>query len=491
MIDTSVVYLDSVIFLNNPFLIKIKNSKTRYDLLILGLLILINGIVLSNAIRHTPYKGYDGVQHARNIEVIATGRLPSPSDSREFFSPPLPYLLPALLLRTTGVDLDMAGKVAQILNVFLSIGVTVFLLKICELTHPSQPHIKRNVLLFLAILPVYYKTFAFVRGEPYIVFFTLVSSYQSLQVIAEGKISFRRMIGLGITLGLAVLARQWGVLLIPPIVAFLSLMTFKARLGWLRLLGGLTICFGLCFLISGWFYLYLKANYGSLTTFNRQPYARFSFSNQPASFYFGLGNGNLFREPVREAFANQLMPTFYSEIWGDYWFYFLVYGKDKRNDDLFAGLTLYEMLRRDHQPRWFRTNRSTIAPYLARLNIVGLFPTGLALAALVLGMVESLRYLFDPSPSLQRASVGLFMLLISVSLLGYLWFLIMYPNNLGDTIKATYMLHLFPLISVFVGRLMVWIRNRSLLTYRVLLYFVGFVLLHNLPAFFSRFSGGG
>jgi hypothetical protein len=41
------------------------------------------------------------------------------------------------------------------------------------------------------------------------------------------------------------------------------------------------------------------------------------------------------------------------------------------------------------------------------------------------------------------------------SVVGYLWFLIRYPSpNKGDTIKATYLLHIMPIVGICVGLLL-------------------------------------
>lgn len=465
---------------------KFKAFLNRLDILVLGLLFLINGVVVVNAIRHLPTRGYDSEHHYANMVAISTGRLPTPTDSREFFSPPLPYILPAFLIWISGWELEMVGKFAQMLNVLLSIGVTIYILKICELVRPSGVTLKRGALLSLALIPVYYKTFALVRGEPFIVFFAIQSAYLALLVMDERRLSPRRMMELGVTLGLGLLSRQWGALLIPPIIFFICIIALKAKLAWRHLLSGLALCLGIAFILSGWFYIHLKINYGSVTAFNRPPQTHFSLFNQPVDFYIGLGGGKLFSEPVRDSFPNQFVPIFYSEIWGDYWFYFLVFGKDKRNDDLFLSNTLYEMMQRNPWPRWFRTNRETITPYLANLNRVGLLPTILALAAIIVGTKGGLRFIFDFNNDNLHGAMCLFMGIISVSWLGYLWFLIMYPNPNGDTIKATYMLHLFPLIAILMGSLLLIIQQRLRIVNRMLMIMLVLVLLYNLPAFFSR-----
>src|SRR5579862_8457607 len=61
--------------------------------------------------------------------------------------------------------------------------------------------------------------------------------------------------------------------------------------------------------------------------FNRGGARGLSLGNETGRFYFGLGDGRLFTEPLRPNFPNELIPIFYSETWGDYWEFFLVYAK--------------------------------------------------------------------------------------------------------------------------------------------------------------------
>lgn len=70
------------------------SSNGRADPLLLALFLLVNGIVLGNAIVYEPGLGYDAYMHERYVGVLARGRLPEPRDTREFFSPPCPTSFP-------------------------------------------------------------------------------------------------------------------------------------------------------------------------------------------------------------------------------------------------------------------------------------------------------------------------------------------------------------------------------------------------------------
>ena len=124
---------------------------------LLCLFILLNGIVLTNTCLHNPTVGYDAAEHLKYIRALASLHLPKPAESREFFSPPLPYVFPALLGWSGLTKLWWAAKAAQLLNAVLSIGLTFYLLKICDLIRPQSSHLKGASLFLLAMLPVYYR----------------------------------------------------------------------------------------------------------------------------------------------------------------------------------------------------------------------------------------------------------------------------------------------------------------------------------------------
>ncbi len=77
---------------------------------------------------------------------------------------------------------------------------------------------------------------------------------------------------------------------------------------------------------------------------------------------------------------------------------------------------------------------------------------------------------------------SLAMLAVLVSLAGYAWFLIRYPHPRGATIKATYILQVFPFAALLGADLLEWVRDRQRRAWSVLLFVLILVIGHNLPA---------
>jgi len=96
--------------------------------LIIALFAAINGIVVFNCLQHEYTIGYDADDHLAYARALSEGRLPTPKDSMEFFSPPLPYA-PAALLRAAGLADEEALKKGKEIQAIYSIVLTFFLLR--------------------------------------------------------------------------------------------------------------------------------------------------------------------------------------------------------------------------------------------------------------------------------------------------------------------------------------------------------------------------
>ncbi len=455
----------------SPFLF-----RDRINKILVLLFILVNSIVFFNAVFHYPKAGYDGYSHLEYIRELAV-RLPIKGDTREFFSPPLPYFFPSRVYRIchhteineewNGLSIEpcllLAGKSAQLQNVCLSTFLTFFLLKICGIIRPGNIYFRITSLALLGMLPVYYRTFAFIRGEPFVASLTMFVVYQTLTMVVDKKnCDSLKATKLGITLGLLVLGRQWGMLLFPSIVLFAVMLLITKRRESLPFIRAISTSFVIAFLVGGWFYVFQFMRYGTATTFNRSPASMFSLSNQPLDFYFGIGLEQLFSSPIRPFFPNQFIPIFYSEIWGDYWGYFVV----------------------------TENNLTTIGHYLGTVNLVSIIPTMILFAGLILGFIYSIKTFHHSSNDGDRRMVmfSFVQLIITVSFAGYLWFLIRYPNlGKGDTIKATYTLHALALLPLLASEFLEGVRYRNKCLYAFLLILVAAVFLHNLPATITHY----
>jgi len=164
-----------------------QNGKVHKPLVFL--FILVNLLVLANTVLHDPYQGYDAGDHIHYIKALAINReIPTCAESAQCYIPPLAYMLPTIILATGRMNLWEAAKFAQLSNVILSLGLTYYLLKICELIDPQNVIFKLSSLAMLGILPVYYKTFALIRGETYLPLLIVFIAYQVLSIfLARGN----------------------------------------------------------------------------------------------------------------------------------------------------------------------------------------------------------------------------------------------------------------------------------------------------------------
>ena len=220
--------------------------------------------------------------------------------------------------------------------------------------------------------------------------------------------------------------------------------------------------FFLGFLISGWFYIGLFLEYGSFTTFNQSP-TKFKLSNQPIEFYLPFTNEAhmVFTKPIRPYFRNQFLPILYSDLWGDYWGYFSF-----TSGSLLTG-----------------RNQANIGDYLARVNLVSLIPTFL----LFYGFKESIKSFKNKNIDKLNILNIYLVFAVLVSFFGYLWFLISFPNNSGDTNKATYIIHLFHLLGLCSAIYIEKLKNINTKISFSVLSILFFVFIHNLSSMMSHF----
>ena len=469
-----------MIALKAPFL-----SNGKIDKTLLALFLTINLLVLLNSVLHDPEIGYDGSEHLKYIQVLPY-RLPGDQDTREFFSPPLPYLLPSLVdkacHRLSGTNevagtvddcLKVAGKFAQLVNFILSLGATFLLIQIGEVVRPGDRFFKISSLALLGVMTVYYKTFSQVRGEPYLLFFSVWAIYLVAKLIyARERASWRMGVLPGVALGAMSLSRQWGFMLVPALAGLWALVWAFEKNNRRQLTKSLMACAVAAFLVCGWFYFSLYLRYGTFLAFNRTPTA-FSFTNQPTSFYrnTGLKGFLLFKSPVRGTFNNQLFPIFYSDTWGDYWGHFVFI-----QDRSYLGELGYG-------------NREKIAPYLGRVNAVSLYPSLIFFAGMALGGFSLRGFFRGDSLEKSRSLFNVFLFtFVIVSFLSFFYFLIVYPiPDQGDTIKAAYLLHALVVLPLLGAEFLERVRVRYPRGYLVSMALLGLVFLNNVPAMVTRY----
>ena len=435
---------------------------------LLAVFVAICGVVAINALIHDARVGYDAKEHIAYIAAVAQGHLPTEDESSEFFAAPLSYALPAIAAIVLPGHPGWWYKVAQLINAAYAVVLAWCLVRLARATAPDDPGVAVWTLLLLGTMAVFYRSIAFIRGEALTAMLAVVACERASSASLR---SAQRIAVLGLLCGLVLLAKQWGAFVVAAIFLFeASHHRAKAAVG----VGALALIVALPF------YGTLSARTGAVVTFN-PPAGPVGVNRDPRAFW-GIGGQAIFANPVREAFAigdePRIWPILYSEMWGDYWRYWLVTGRDVPGNGPATGPSFRE------PGRELVTNVDTMAPYLGRVNLVSLLPTAVLFAGVVLGVVTTTRRLLRRGVA-HNDGIAVSTMVVLATAGGYLAALAWLPD-LG--IKGSHLLQALPMAAllgaVALTRLHAWSPNSGRLLKAALLL----AALHNLPTLFSRYS---
>ena len=151
-----------------------------------GLLGIVVYILIYNILFYNPILGYDALAHNAYVDYLAmylpkTFNLPDQINTREFFNPPIGYIVPSVaqvICRNIIDSIDYVrdckpvyGVATQIFQSVLYV-VTIFInLYTLKIINNSKKIVNFSYLILISILAVNYRTISMIRGEPYIIFF--------------------------------------------------------------------------------------------------------------------------------------------------------------------------------------------------------------------------------------------------------------------------------------------------------------------------------
>ena len=445
-----------------------KKSNLNFSKIIFLLISLSSFYILIYNIFHfSPILGYDAEAHFNYVDYLSRYlpnelRLPSSAETREFFNPPLGYLIPSIaqvfcrnIITSSDYLLDcqpIYGKATQIFQSFMYVFTILINLYTLKLFNKSKNIFNVSYLILVSLLAVNYRTISMIRGEPYILFF--LSLFILIIYKADNSnydYNIKLILLAGIVIGSIALSRQWGFLLFIPLIVLLISKNSKQN----YLIFWLTSSF-IGALLSSWFYVGLYRKYGSFTAFNLESKG-LSFSNQSLSFYIpNLSQLEyLFTEPIRPNLNNQFISILYSDLWGDYWGYF-TFTSRYLNDG---------------------RNQLNIGDYLARVNIVSIISTFIIIYFCYLTYKK-----YKSNFIIQYVNLAWI-----ISFLGYLMFTISYPDSTGDTIKSTYIIQAFHLM-VFMASIYLYdLKKLNKKMYNGILIILISIYIHNFQSYLSHF----
>ncbi len=426
-------------------------------------------ILVYNIFHYTPMLGYDAEAHFAYVDHISrympkSLNLPDEVDSREFFNPPLGYIVPAVgqvICRNTIKSADFLkdcrpiyGTFTQVIQSLMYLFTIFINLKTLKMLNHSKNIFNLSYLILISLLAVNYRTISMIRGEPYILFFLSIFLYFILKHEKQKFVfSLKYSLIFGVVIACLTLSRQWAIFLFPAIMFLLIWPKIQSINDYFK-----TWLFSsfIGFILSSWFYFSLYIRYGSFAAFNMNK-PNFSIFNLPLSFYLPDFNQltYVFSNPIRPNLDNQFLSILYSDLWGDYWGYFSFTSK---------------FLQIGRQ-------QATIGNYFGHVNLISVLSTFIIL------------FFFIQTIKTHKESFLINYIKLSVlfSLIGYLIFVISFPTTTGDTIKATYIIQMFHLLVFCAAISLEKLKNSNFKKY----YFVIFILFatyfFNYQTFLSHF----
>ncbi len=455
------------------------NPKTEEKINIYTFLVLFVSIVyllIYNLTHYDQLYGYDGEAHHSYVQnflniFIYNNDLPSSDFTREFFSPPLPYIFPTFVNEICKryfnlLDLyEACRQIYSLSNIFfqslLYILTIYFYLKTIKLFFNNKNIFNLSTLLLIGIFTINYKTVVMLRGEIYILFLNSLLMFLFLKFIKK-SFNYKKwdVFFFGLSIGFLALSKQWAFLLFPGYILLLFFLKKELRKKYFLFMFYSSI---IGFLISSWFYFNLYFQYGTFTAFNLDP-VKFSFYNQPKSFYIPSLESlfQLFEKPIRPNFDNQFLPILYSDLWGDYWGYFSFTSRD-----LSSG-----------------RNQEFIGNYLGRVNTFSLLPTFFYLSVLI----YSIKTLIKKQKNFEYYFIVYLLFSIIFSFIGYFIFLVSYPVETGDTNKASYIIQMFHMLGLLSVIYLEKAKEKSFSFYLGIVTIFTLVFIHNFKAMMSHFE---
>jgi len=374
-----------------------------------ALVALGGAIVLWNAAAYPSGAGYDATSHREYADwLIQHHALPIRGATPEYYSPPLYYAVAgAVTWVGRQVGLSDPHKLGQLLNVPVVVGTLLLVAALARLLWPERRWLAPAAVGFVALSPVLTRAASMFNPEPTDLFASMLCTYLAARIFVQQRYTWRAALGLGVALGCGEMVRQFSLWTLAVVVLAFAVALWARAAERRALAVSLAIALAACAVIALPWYVYRAVHYGN-PIFDRPHSTKPLWDRRPASFYVDTGLPDLFTRPYRPNMVNQALPETYADMWGDW------YG-------VFA---------------WSYHPHAKPSParnaWLVGQNVVGLFPTALAIIGWLVLLARSLRRRDAP-----RLLVGLLPL---AGIAGYLYFAVSFPTPDGDVLKPMFML---------------------------------------------------
>ena len=243
------------------------------------------------------HMGFDAKEHEDYVRFIQEKKtLPLPNDGWEMHQPPLYYLGSAVVLDTLGIlaGTDKAGLPLRAINAIIGL-VHCWLVLLClRRLFPESLSAQAVGLLVAAFLPANLYTSMYVTNEPLTGLLVTLAFYFFLRLVGSGNDNLKMAAGLGLALGLAMLAKLSALVAVPVFLGAMGLQWLRREspspIRGLRSAGVVLLVF---VLTCGWHYVRVWRQVGSLPMPNSQTDQADAWWQEPgfrtAGYYLDFG----------------------------------------------------------------------------------------------------------------------------------------------------------------------------------------------------------
>jgi hypothetical protein len=268
--------------------------------------------------------GFDARHHALYVDFLREqGRVPLATDGWSVYHPPLFYAVAASLqwlgervaaAAGGAIGMKLLPALAGLANVWVAFAL-------CRRLFPRDVGKQFVAVVFAAVLPMNLYSSAYFSNETFLTLLAGGALLVAVDLLLAPVAIAKRVVLLGVLLGLALATKYTAVLVAAVTAFFLGGKLVAVERAAPRRLAALLACFALPpLLLAGWFYLRnavvfgdpLIANWGHLPGESQKWWQQPGFHT--AAFYLEFGES--FSRPYLSAFQSH-WDSLYSTLWGD------------------------------------------------------------------------------------------------------------------------------------------------------------------------------
>lgn len=441
------VFLFALFFLldkkREKFSLPFKDSASAVRWMVMALVLVLG---INHAIKLPLSVGYDVRGHLEYIQIVARGRLPKPEEGWSTFQAPLYHIIsaPFYLIFSWLLSEEASARALRFIPVICGLLRVELIYRTVKAVLPDSKEAQILAIIIGAFMPMDIYHLAVLNNE------SLTSVLCALAVLFSIKVFLnpqRQVIPLGIAIGLAILSKMSGLLLIPIACLAIFVSLGKEEKWFKRAVILFSLVCMIAFAIAGWYYLRNRMwlSEANLGYWNPDTHARYWQDPSYRTVAHFLRFGACLAKPIYSAVFG-VWDALYSTMWCDGY--------------------LSAIIRYDYRPPW---------NYNA---LISLSPLSLPLAIAIL--CSSVVAILTPKRTMAS---GLLMvgLSIFVYLVGFLYNYLAVPIYSAG--KASYMLGVLPSFATMAGWGLTRITKNSLAKAIIYSYIASWALVSFLAFF--------